>query len=204
MIRVVDRGPGIPPGQLEQVFQPFYRSTAPADHGGSGLGLAIARGFTEANGGTLHVESLPGQGATFVFELPLASRGRGARAAADERPATRTHRRRAARRRRERERDGAAGRPARVLVVDDEPQILRALKVVLRDAGFEAVAAENASEALDIASLRPPQAAIVDLVLPGEDGVALTRRLREWSEMPILVLSAVGEEEEGTGAGGWG
>jgi len=83
-----------------------------------------------------------------------------------------------------------------VLVVDDEPQILRALKVVLRDAGFEAVAAENASEALDIAALRPPQAAIVDLVLPDEDGVALTRRLREWSEMPILVLSAVGEEEE--------
>jgi two-component system KDP operon response regulator KdpE len=94
---------------------------------------------------------------------------------------------------------GAAGppaRPARVLVVDDEPQILRALKVVLRDAGFEAVAAENAEQALDVASLRPPQAAIVDLVLPGEDGVSLTRRLREWSEMPILVLSAVGEEEE--------
>jgi len=80
--------------------------------------------------------------------------------------------------------------------VDDEPQIVRALKVVLRDAGFEAVAAENASEALDIAAVRPPQAAIVDLVLPDEDGVALTRRLREWSEMPILVLSAVGEEEE--------
>jgi two-component system, OmpR family, KDP operon response regulator KdpE len=86
--------------------------------------------------------------------------------------------------------------PTRVLVVDDEPQILRALKVVLRDAGFEAVAAENASQALDIASLRPPQAAIVDLVLPDEDGVALTRRLREWSEIPILVLSAIGEEEE--------
>jgi DNA-binding response OmpR family regulator len=84
----------------------------------------------------------------------------------------------------------------RVLVVDDEPQILRALKVVLRDAGFEAVAAENASEALDIASLRPPQAAIVDLVLPDQDGVELTRRLREWSEIPILVLSAIGEEEE--------
>ena len=71
VIRVVDRGPGIPPGQLERVFQPFYRSSGPSDHGGSGLGLAIARGFTEANGGTLHVESLPGQGATFVFELPL-------------------------------------------------------------------------------------------------------------------------------------
>jgi len=72
VVRVVDRGPGIAPGQREQVFQPFYRGAPGADHGGSGLGLAIARGFTEANGGTLHVESLPGQGATFVFELPLA------------------------------------------------------------------------------------------------------------------------------------
>ena len=57
--------------------------------------------------------------------------------------------------------------PPRVLVVDDEPQIVRALKVVLREAGFEAVTAETASEALDLAAVRPPEAAIVDLVLPG-------------------------------------
>jgi two-component system KDP operon response regulator KdpE len=84
----------------------------------------------------------------------------------------------------------------RVLVVDDEPQIVRALKIVLREAGFEAVPAESASEALDVAAVRPPQAAIVDLVLPDDDGIELTRRLREWSEMPILVLSAVGEESQ--------
>ncbi len=84
----------------------------------------------------------------------------------------------------------------RILVVDDEPQILRALKVVLREAGFQIVAAESASEALDLAAVRPPEAAIVDLVLPDLDGVELTRRLREWSEMPILVLSAIGEEEQ--------
>jgi two-component system sensor histidine kinase KdpD len=72
IVRVVDRGPGIPPAQLERVFEPFYRAgPAGGEHRGSGLGLAIARGFTEANAGTLHVESLPGQGATFVFELPL-------------------------------------------------------------------------------------------------------------------------------------
>ncbi|HXR27942.1 MAG TPA: DUF4118 domain-containing protein, partial [Solirubrobacteraceae bacterium] len=72
IVRIVDRGPGIPPAQLERVFEPFYRAGAPGgEHRGSGLGLAIARGFTEANAGTLHVESLPGQGATFVFELPL-------------------------------------------------------------------------------------------------------------------------------------
>lgn len=74
VIRVVDRGPGIPPAQLERVFEPFYRTSTPqGEHRGSGLGLAIARGFIEANGGRLYVESLPGQGATFVFELPFSA-----------------------------------------------------------------------------------------------------------------------------------
>ena len=72
IVRIVDRGPGIPPAQLERVFEPFYQAGTPGGaHRGSGLGLAIARGFTEANAGSLHVESLPGQGATFVFDLPL-------------------------------------------------------------------------------------------------------------------------------------
>ncbi|MFI4984506.1 MAG: response regulator [Solirubrobacterales bacterium] len=87
-------------------------------------------------------------------------------------------------------------KPPRVLVVDDEPQIVRALKVVLREAGFEAVAAETAAQALDLAAVKPPDAAIIDLVLPDGDGVEVTRSLREWSRMPILVLSAVGEEEQ--------
>ena len=84
----------------------------------------------------------------------------------------------------------------RILVVDDEPQIVRALKVVLREAGFQTVPAETASQALDLAAVSPPDAAIVDLVLPDGDGVEVTRRLREWSEIPILVLSAVGEEDQ--------
>jgi two-component system, OmpR family, sensor histidine kinase KdpD len=71
VVRVVDRGPGIPSAQRERVFEPFYRAgTAGTGHRGSGLGLAIARGFVEANGGTIAVESLPGQGTTFVVELP--------------------------------------------------------------------------------------------------------------------------------------
>ena len=83
----------------------------------------------------------------------------------------------------------------RVLVCDDEPQILRALRVILRDAGYEAVPAASGEEALDLAAVRPPEAAILDLMLPDLDGVEVTRRLREWSEIPILVLSAVGEED---------
>ena len=86
------------------------------------------------------------------------------------------------------------GKP-KVLVCDDEPQILRALRVILRDAGFEAVPAETAEEALDLVAVRPPDAAIIDLVLPDLDGVELCARLREWSEMPIIVLSAVGDED---------
>jgi two-component system, OmpR family, sensor histidine kinase KdpD len=79
IVRVVDRGPGIPPAQLERVFEPFYRTgTTAGGHRGSGLGLAIARGFTQASSGSLHVESLPGQGASFVFELPLRDPASGA------------------------------------------------------------------------------------------------------------------------------
>src|ERR1700748_3053732 len=84
----------------------------------------------------------------------------------------------------------------RVLVVDDEPQILRALRIILRDAGFEVIQAATAEEALDAAALRPPAAAIVDLVLPDGSGIDVTRSLRSWTKMPILVLSAVGEEDE--------
>jgi two-component system KDP operon response regulator KdpE len=89
-----------------------------------------------------------------------------------------------------------SGGGRRVLVCDDEHQILRALKVILRDAGFEVVATATAEEALDAAALHAPDAAILDLVLPDGDGVAICRSIREWSEMPILVLSAVGEEAE--------
>ncbi|MBV9310087.1 MAG: response regulator transcription factor, partial [Solirubrobacterales bacterium] len=83
----------------------------------------------------------------------------------------------------------------RVLICDDETQILRALRVVLRDAGYEALAADSGEEALDIAAVRQPDAAIIDLVLPDIDGVEVCKRLRSWSEMPIIVLSAIGDEE---------
>ena len=91
------------------------------------------RGFVEANGGRVWVESLPGQGSSFVVELPTGA--------------------------------GVSDRP-RVLVVDDERQILRALKVILREAGYDVIEAATMEEALDRAAVRPPDAAIIDLVLP--------------------------------------
>ena len=83
-----------------------------------------------------------------------------------------------------------------ITVYDDAPHIVRALKVILREAGFDTLVAETVQEALDRAATTPPDAAILDLVLPDGTGIEICRSLREWSAMPILVLSAVGEEDE--------
>ncbi|TMM25544.1 MAG: response regulator [Actinobacteria bacterium] len=85
---------------------------------------------------------------------------------------------------------------ARVLVVDDEPQILRALQTSLRGAGYEVVVAATAEEALSAAAMRPPAAVILDLVLPDGSGTDVCRELRSWSSAPVLVLSVVGDEAE--------
>ena len=69
-LRVSDRGPGLAKEELERIFEPFYRARE-GGGAGAGLGLAIARGFVEANGGRLRAESLPGQGTTFLFQLPV-------------------------------------------------------------------------------------------------------------------------------------
>lgn len=71
VVRVVDQGAGIPEGERERIFEPFYRREGEAQGQGSGLGLAIAHGFVEANGGEIAVESVPGQGSTFVVAFPL-------------------------------------------------------------------------------------------------------------------------------------
>ena len=176
VVRVVDRGPGIPEGERERIFEPFYRAPArpPA---------ATARAS--------------------AWRSPTASsRPTGARSRSSRYPGRAPASWSASPRRR---RTAAAWSPRavrrsvsdlpRILVCDDEPQILRALRVILRDAGFEAVTAATGEEALDLAAVKPPEAAILDLMLPDIDGVEVTRRLREWSKMPILVLSAVGEED---------
>jgi len=83
-----------------------------------------------------------------------------------------------------------------VLVVDDEPQILRGLKVILRSAGFQVAQAATKREALDVIAVRPPDVMILDLVLPDGNGVEVCREVRRWSTLPIIVLSAVGDERE--------
>jgi two-component system KDP operon response regulator KdpE len=84
----------------------------------------------------------------------------------------------------------------RILVVDDEPQILRALRATLRGAGYTVDSASTAAEALTLAAAHPPEAVILDLVLPDGSGTDVCRELRTWSDAPVVVLSAVGEERE--------
>jgi two-component system KDP operon response regulator KdpE len=83
----------------------------------------------------------------------------------------------------------------RILVCDDDPQIRRALSLILREAGYEVLIASTGEEALDRAAVSGPHLAIVDLLLPDQHGIDVCRRLREWSEIPILVLSAISDEQ---------
>jgi two-component system, OmpR family, KDP operon response regulator KdpE len=85
---------------------------------------------------------------------------------------------------------------ARILAVDDEPEILRALETILRGAGYEIETATSGNEALARATLRPPDAVLLDLVLPDRSGIEVCRELRTWTQIPILLLSVVGDEGE--------
>ena len=84
----------------------------------------------------------------------------------------------------------------RILVVDDEQQILRALRTSLRGAGYDVETAETVEGALAAAAMRPPEAVILDLVLPDGTGIDVCRELRKWTSVPVILLSAIGEERE--------
>ena len=127
-VRVIDRGRGIPRRYRAQVFEPFFRGPragSGSGAGGSGLGLAICRGFVEANGGRIVLQTGRDTGTIVRGQLPGAAPARERTVGLDERSAA-----------------------PRVLVVDDEPQIVRGLKIILRSAGYAVEAAETKAEAL--------------------------------------------------------
>ena len=83
----------------------------------------------------------------------------------------------------------------RVLVVDDEPQIRRSLRVTLRANGYDVDEAATGEAALDLAAVHPPLLVILDLSLPDTNGVEVTRRLREWTQVPIVILSVRSDDD---------
>ncbi len=92
--------------------------------------------------------------------------------------------------------NAAGGTPVRVLVVDDEPQILRAVRAALRGHGYDVQTATDGEDALDQIALHPPDIVILDLVMPGKSGFDVVQEMRAWSSVPVVVLSARGEESD--------
>ena len=152
----------------ERAAQMFEPFQRLGDHdGGVGLGLAVARGFVEAMGGAMVADETPGGGLTMRIRLELARL----------RPPRRSP-------------------MTRVLVVDDEPGLLRALGINLRARGYEVDLAADGTTALALASRELPDAVVLDLGLPDIDGVEVIEGLRGWTEAPIIVLSARTEEQD--------
>ena len=162
-LTVADTGPGIAPEIREKIFEPFF-TTKPAGEG-TGLGLSLCRGIIEEHGGTISIQSEPGQGATFVIELPLVERAtaEAARPAMETLPLV-----------------GAR----RVLVVDDEVEIAHMLKEILTTSGHEVDMAFDGAEGLDVLRHGRYDLILSDTKMPTLDGTGFYRQLT--SEFPDL------------------
>jgi DNA-binding response OmpR family regulator/signal transduction histidine kinase/CHASE3 domain sensor protein len=179
-ISVSDQGPGVPVAERERVFERFYQleQTATRNVGGSGLGLAICKAIVEAHGGQISVTDAPGGGACFQFTLLAMS--------PSEAPAETTSNILV------RPRVGAT----HVLVVDDDPALRRLLESTLPDAGYSVQTVVEAQAALDAVTQQPPDVILLDIMLPGIDGFALCKQLREWTRVPIIMLTARAAEND--------
>ena len=178
-VSVADEGRGVPAEQLPHLFRRFGRSGMEGSrHGvGAGLGLAICKGLVEAHGGRIRCESDgAGLGARFIFTVPVA-----------EEAGTVTVASRAKHR-------GAPGQ-TRVLVVDDDPQALGSVQRILEDAGYDALATGAPEEVASLLETGEPDLVLLDLKLPGTDGIELMQRLPALGDRPVIFLSVYGRDE---------
>ncbi|HTN90568.1 MAG TPA: ATP-binding protein, partial [Sorangium sp.] len=196
--RVEDTGPGIAPEHLARIFEPFEQvPTGGAPVEGTGLGLAITRRIVDHMGGTLRVESQPGEGSVFEVEVPLADASAAPAAGA---PAPQVAGRWA-------RVTGYAGPRRAVLVVDDQAENRAVLRGMLAPLGIVVVEASGGGEALALASARRPDLVVMDLAMPELDGIETTRRLRRLpglASVPVIASSASaseGDRARGAGVG---
>jgi PAS domain S-box-containing protein len=168
---VSDTGIGIAPEGMEVIFEPFQQTAAGAGRGGTGLGLAIARGCIELMGGRLKVDSSPGRGARFHFEIALPALADAGKPVA----------RRCVL--------GGSRRP-RVLVVDDSVDGRRVLADLLVAIGCDVDIAADAKQALACIARSRPDLAVVDIVMPGIDGPGLARLIAAETDGPPIRLVA--------------
>ena len=182
-VSVSDQGRGIPSENLPLLFRKFSRAQLEEQGGDTGLGLAICRGILEAHGGRIWAESDgPGLGARFTFTLPVDGTGAAGGTAA---PATLSPR----------DRSRAAGERVRVLAVDDDPQSLRYVRDALIRSGYTPILAGDPKEAVRLMEDERPHLALLDLMLPGKDGIELMKDILEIANVPVIFLSAYGRDE---------
>ena len=178
---VADDGVGLPAERLPHLFRKFSRlddEERGRETGGSGLGLAICKGIVEAHGGRIRAESDGlGLGSRFTFTLPVAQEARPVRS------------------RRSRPRPRREPEPTRILCVDDDPQTLRYVRDALTRAGYAPIVTGDPEEVSRLMTEEAPHLVLLDLVLPGSDGIELMGKIREIADVPVIFLSAYGQDE---------
>ena len=182
-ISVTDTGIGIPREGLDKLFRAFTQVDASTTrkYGGTGLGLAISRRLTELMGGTMWAESEPGKGSTFYFTAAMAT------AEVPERDPNE-------------QRSTGIIKTLSVLVIDDNATNRKVLETQLRSWRMLSTSASTPEEAMDCLSKRPYDVGLLDFQMPGMDGVALAKSIRELNPMPLILLSSSGETIVGADA----
>ena len=184
MVSVTDKGRGVPPDRLPRLFRkyaPSVGSDRERGSGGAGLGLTICKGLVEAHGGRIRAESGGlGQGTRFSFTVPVA-----------EEPGTAA----AGRARADRGTAPERREQTRILVVDDDPQALRYVRDAITEAGYAPIVTGDPEEVANLVRQHRPELVLLDLVLPGTDGIALMERVPELTDVPVIFISAYGRDE---------
>ena len=184
-ISVSDKGRGVPTERLPHLFRKYSRidSEYLGRHlVGEGLGLAICKGIVEAHGGRIRAESGgQGLGTRFTFTVPAVAEALDARATGPgPLPA------------------GSGWAPrgrARILAVDDEPQVLRLVRNTLSDAGYTPIVTGDPDEVLHLIEQEKPHLVLLDMVLPGTDGIELMKRISEMTDAPVIFLTGRGGDQ---------
>ena len=182
-ISVSDEGPGVPPERLPHLFRKYCDAVVGGEPRarGYGLGLAICKGLVEAHGGRIWAESGgTGCGTRFTFTVPVAgdSSGIGSGSArSDHRPPRK------------------GDEQTCILVVDDDPHMLRQVRNTLIDADYVPVVTGDPEQLPDLVRTHKPRLVLLDLVLPGTDGIRLMEYVRELEDLPVIFISAYGKDE---------
>ncbi len=189
-VSVIDQGRGVPDEQLPYLFRKFFQPDYPEQGSGlagSGLGLAISKGIVEAHGGRIWVDSEgQGIGTRFTFTIPIVEESGSGLAIGP-------HRLSSGSRRTEREQ-------LRILAIDDDPQALRYIRGALTREGYTPILTGDPAEVLSLVEENAPHLVLMDLMLPGTDGIELMRDITGRADVPVIFVSAYGQEEHVTRA----